>query len=251
MELEWFGGAPERLLRARRGDVDALPWGTLHDIPPDVARAVRTTFTEGAWNEHRTALAFAELARALLMARAPVDLVAMAADFVVDEMSHVELNARVVMELGGAMPVALRDTPLETEAHDPKARALEIAVRVSCVGEALSGPLLDAAARHATQPLFRAVLERLAREERAHGAIGWLVLEWAGEDVDREGLARIAREEIDAHFADFAAVEDARVDDALRAVGFVPPRAFLEEARNALRKRIVFPLRRFGILATT
>ena len=247
MELEWFGGAPEKRLRARRGDVDALPWSTLAALPPEVARAARTTFTEGAWNEYRAAMAFAELSRSLLLARAPVDLSAMAADFVVDETSHVELNARIAMACGGAAPIAFDDAPLETEATEPRARAVEIAVRVSCVGEALSGPLLEAAARHATHPLFRVVLERIAREERAHGSIGWLVLEWAGDAIDRERLAVIAREEIRAHFADFGVLR-VDVDDGLRAVGFVPPHAFMEEARRALERRIVLPLRRFGIV---
>src|SRR5262245_61753707 len=88
-ELEWFGGLPTTRFRRRRGKIDILPWGTLDPsiVPSAIVEAARRSYTEGAWNEYRTAAAFAELSLSLLRARAPIDLIALAADFVVDEMS--------------------------------------------------------------------------------------------------------------------------------------------------------------------
>lgn len=265
-DLEWYGGMPAARLRRRRGAVDALPWGTLdaRGLSAATLLAARRSYTEGALNEYRTGAAFNELSRALLRARAPVDLTAMCADFVVDEMSHVELNARMAMELGGAAPVNVdvANLALEVSAETPLQQALEIAVRVSCVGETLSAPLLAAAARSATHPLTRAVLRRLASEEGAHGAIGWMILEWAQErldDAECARLARIAEQEIEAAFADWTALETeaARLSDEaadvsageedLALVGFAKPAVFLTQARRALRARVVAPLSSFGI----
>jgi hypothetical protein len=229
-------------------------------LPPALLDAARRSYTEGAWNEYRTAAAFAELSRALLQARAPVDLVALAADFVVDEMGHVELNARMAMELGGAAPLFVSFDELigELVAASPLERAAEIAVRVSCVGEALSAPLLATAARSATHPLTRAVLRRLAAEEGAHGAIGWMVLEWAGDRLDaaaRRRLARAAEAEIEALFAEWAGLAaspsaaslTAEQKDLWSLVGFAPPATFLDQARRALRQRVAAPLARAGL----
>jgi hypothetical protein len=257
-ELEWYGGMPAARLRRRRGDLRELPWGTLDSraLPPHVVLAARASFTEGAWNEYRAAAAFAELARALLRARAPVDLTALCADFVVDEMSHVELNARMAMELGSAAPmhVDFANVAPECEAESALDRAVEIAVRVSCVGEALSAPLLMASARSATHPLTRAVLHRLAVEEGPHGAIGWMILEWAEDRLDgpaRARLARVAEHEIAAAFAPWMSLEttenSAADQESLATVGFATPAAFLGEARRALRSRVAKPLSRFGI----
>ena len=75
----------------------------------------------------------------------------------------------------------------------------ELAIKVSCVGEALSLPALTASHRGATQPLARAVLERLRHDEGPHAAIGPWFLEWAEPrltQADREHLGRVASEAV-------------------------------------------------------
>ena len=103
-ELDWFGGPVERYIRKRRPGIDkAFPWGTLKpaSFDPDIVDRARQSWTEGAFNEYCTGASFAVLLAAMLQAKAPIDLVAMAGDFIGDEMLHVELNSRVAMELGG------------------------------------------------------------------------------------------------------------------------------------------------------
>ena len=82
-----LGGAVERRYRTARPEVEALPWGTLdvslfHD---ETRRAGGRAWTISAFQEHRTAAACAETVSALVPARAPLDLVAMATRFPLDE----------------------------------------------------------------------------------------------------------------------------------------------------------------------
>src|SRR5262245_58679870 len=105
-ELSLLGGSVERRYRRLRPEV-RLPWGTLDTSSYDRAtlETAQRTWTLAAFQEQHSAAACAETLRALIAARAPLDLVAMASSFVLDEVVHVELCARVAMELGGAAPL--------------------------------------------------------------------------------------------------------------------------------------------------
>src|SRR5262249_7970759 len=159
----------------------------------------RLAWTEGAVSEYASAAAFAALLSDLLAARAPVDLVGMAGEFVADEMLHTELNARMATELGGGAPYLVDWSALAPPVTDGATmfeRAIERAVRLCRVGETLSAPLLAATARAAAHPLTRAVLSRIAREEPPHARLGWLVLEWAGT-LDGELARRLVAAAVD------------------------------------------------------
>src|SRR5262245_46051809 len=99
-ELTLVGGPWGRRLAPRRQWIDALPWDGA--LPPDAA-AARAVWTQTAFSEYASAAAFAEIASALLAAGAPIDLVAAAGDFVVDEIVHTEAAARIAGALGGAL----------------------------------------------------------------------------------------------------------------------------------------------------
>ena len=142
----------------------------------------RRAWTGAAFQEHRTGVACCATLRALIEARAPLDLIALASRFPLDEMVHVELCARMAMELGGGTEI-LHD-PLDviadaTPDRSPLMRAAELVVRFFCVGEALSIPLLRGTWHAARHPLPRAVLGRIVRDEAAHGTFGFTFLDWA------------------------------------------------------------------------
>lgn len=255
-ELDWLGGAAEALLRRRRPGIDDLPWGTLDAAayPAPLVGRARASWTEGAYNEYCSGAAFADLAAALLAARAPIDLVAMAGDFVVDEMLHVELNSRMAMELGGGA-LSLVDyqdlVPRPSPSLGPLERASELVVRLSCVGESFTLPILVGCMRAAAHPLTRAVLARLARDEVAHARFGWIYLNWVGDRLSRAERARLAAVAAEG-LADYAA-ELAPVEE--RAEGGVTPEGFLvrhihelgwmeaseyaDLARRAVRDRVI------------
>ncbi|HZR08314.1 MAG TPA: ferritin-like domain-containing protein, partial [Myxococcales bacterium] len=177
-ELCLLGGSIERRYRRMRPEVDGLPWGTLDPTAysRELVLLARRSWTEAAFQEHRTGAACAAALQALIAARAPLDLIAVGSRFPLDELVHVELCARLATELGGGAPLL----------HDPRSlippprpgqgalmTAAELMVRFFCVGEAVSVPLLRGTWRAATHPLVRAVLGRIVKDEAAHGELGF------------------------------------------------------------------------------
>jgi hypothetical protein len=251
-ELLWRGGATERRLRARRPGIEELPWGTLardgHD--PMLVGEARAIWSNGVFTEYASAAAFSALTTALLECGAPVDLVAATADIVVDEMFHVELSSRLVMELGGAAPIAFdlaQIAPAPSTAR-PLMKAAELAVVTSCVSESLSVPAIARSRVLATEPLCRAVLERLLADEGPHARLGFWFLDWASEQLtgsERGVLARLAADTIEVYAPLWqdAACASCPAPVALGAHDDIGK----QDLRAAVERTIARPLARYGI----
>lgn len=203
LEVSMLGGWTERRMRRRRAGIDDLPWNTIDPeafAADDVALA-RGMWTNGIFTEYASATAFSQLATALLECGAPVDLTAACADIVVDEMTHVEMVTRVVIELGGAVPYEM-DLDRITQLPDPDAtplmRAAELALTTSCVGEALSVPALRQSCSTSNIPLLHAVLDRLVRDEGPHAQLGMQFLAWSSDRMTRGDRARLAEIALEA-----------------------------------------------------
>lgn len=263
-ELEWLGGTSAAHFRRVRPGIGDLPWGTLdpHAFPEPLVERARASWTTGAYQEYCTAAAFARVTEALLQARAPVDLVGMAGGFVADEMSHVELNARVAGELGGGAPMEVDFTRLAPEPDPdltPLQRANELIVRICCVGETFSLPVLSGTMAVASHPLIQAVLKRIVREEAPHGRLGWLYLDWVHERLDPDEKARLAGVALDAlsAFAPYwKGVRTSASGDRtaagwsladVHALGWMERGDYARAARRAARDRVLRPLARYGI----
>ena len=195
-ELEILGGGVERRYRKLRPDVEAMPWGTI-DPAAYTERAVlaaRGSWTLSAFQEYRSAVLCARVAHGLVQASAPLDLGALAAQFVVEELAHAELAGRVAMELGGAVRMVF-DRELFDPPTDPSRpwllRALETVVQVFCVGESVSLPVTRFMRDLPSVPLVRAILQRVARDEAPHGSFGWIVLDWALPRLDEAARATL------------------------------------------------------------
>lgn len=252
-ELEIFGEGIERRYRKMRPEVEAMPWGTLRvsEYPENVILAARQSWTSAAFQEHRTGVACAATLRALLEARAPLDLVAMATRFPLDELVHVELCARMAMELGGGTEIIHEPQRLTLDPSpdlSPLLRAAELVVRNFCVGEALSIPLLRGTWRSARHPLAKAVLGRIVRDEAAHGTFGWTFLDWALPSLgpaDFEHLGRTA----DAAIAIVRASWDElrrrpRMEESEHhTLGWMQTEAYLALATRSLEEKVCAPLR--------
>jgi hypothetical protein len=256
-ELELFGAGWERRYRKLRPEVEAMPWGTLdpREHPEEVVLAARKSWTAAAFQEHRTGAACAETLRCLIEARAPLDLIAVASRFPLDEMVHVELCARMAMELGGGTEILHDPSNMIVHADPslpPLLRALELVVFNFCVGEALSIPLLHGTWQASVHPLPRAILGRIVKDEAAHGVFGFTVLDWAAEqigDTERAHLARTADAGIRAiHglWADIAKRPRAK-DSTVHALGWMQTEAYLALARRSMRKKVIEPLLARGI----
>jgi len=253
-ELELLGGAFERRYRKARPDIEAMPWETLDAsaYPEEELAAARRNWTLGAFQEFRTAAACASTLRALIEARAPIDLIAAFTRFPLDELAHVELCSRMAMALGGAQPVWMDSSAICADinpALSPLHRACELIARNFCVGEALSIPLLHATWLRATHPLARAVLGRIVRDEAAHGIFGWTFLDWALPLLDDDG------KELIRATADAAIVEVERMwaslppDDSngqpaprqANTLGWMRTGDYLIAAQKAMRARVLRP----------
>ena len=256
-ELFMLGGATERRYRRMRPEVERLPWGTLDPsrYAPELVVAARQSWTLAAYQEHRTGAACAESVQALITARAPVDLIAVATRFPLDEMAHVELCARLAFELGGGTHVEHEPAHLipSPDADLPALlRAADCVVRYFCVGEALSIPLLHGTWRAAKHPLVRGVLGRIVRDEAAHGMFGWTFLDWAEDELDasdRAHLAKVAGATIDALVSSWDTIRgrpEASVED-VNALGWMDTDAYMSLARRSLRDKVLAPLRARGI----
>lgn len=195
--LTTIGGPWGRRLAPRRAWIDDLPW---REPLPDDATGARVVWTRTAFSEYASAAAFAEIAAALLAAAAPIDLIAAAGDFIVDELVHTEAAARLAGALGGAVALEVDLTRLvrpasAVAARDPVLRAAELVVRTSCVGEALTIPILKLAREVAGSPLIAAALAAIVADEASHAQLGWWFLDWAApllDDRARQHLGEIA-----------------------------------------------------------
>ena len=256
-ELELLGGGWERRYRKLRPEVEAMPWGTLdtRGLPEDLLVAARRSWTGAAFQEHRTGAACAETLRCLIEARAPLDLIAVAARFPLDEMVHVELAARMAMELGGGTEI-LHDPSnmiLHADAsRPPLMRAAELVVTNFCVGEALSIPMLRGTWQATEHPLPKAILGTIVKDEAAHGVFGWAFLDWANEqltDEDRAHLADVADRAIEGvHMLwDDIKRRPKAPKSAVHALGWMETDAYLALASRSLRKVVLDPLLARGI----
>jgi hypothetical protein len=260
-ELELFGEGVERRYRKMRPEVEAMPWSTLDlaTVPAEIALAGRAMWTGAAFQEHRTAVACAAALRALTEARAPIDLIALASRFPLDELVHVELCARMAMAFGGGTEIQHDADHLVADADPslpPLLRAAEVVVRFFCVGEAISIPLLRGTWHAAQHPLPKAVLGRIVRDEAAHGTFGFAFLDWALPRLDAASVAHLG------HQADRAilAVYDlwsklgkkSVTDEAVGLIGlaWMHTDAYRAVAAKSLEEKVRAPLVRRGLPVT-
>jgi hypothetical protein len=253
-ELEMLGGPTERRYRKQRPEVEALPWGTLEPerhSEIDLADA-RGHWTVAAFQEQRTAAACAETVRALLACRAPIDLVGVASRFPLDEVVHVEMCARVAEELGGGAPILFdpcRLAPAPDRDDPPLLQSAEMIVAAYCVGEAFSVPILRGTWHATRQPLLKAILGIIVRDEAAHGAFGWTFLDWAGDELrpHADRLALVARLAIEEFTAQHKQIAEMAEGDAGAELGWMEPTPYLQLSRRVMVEHVVRPLQRRGI----
>lgn len=257
-ELELLGGPAERRYRRARPEVEELPWGTLdpRDYDPAAVVEARKAWTSAAFQEHRTAAACSATLRALVEARAPLDLIAGFARFPLDEVVHVELCARLAMELGGGTELRHAPSAMCADADaslPPLHRACQLVVRNFCVGESLSIPLLHGIWVRTTHPLPRAVMGRIVRDEAAHGVAGWTFLDWVLPLLSGDGMALVAQT------ASAAIAEIHRLWLELRqrpaaprshdhALGWMGTEEYLDLAGRSMQRRVLAPFADRGIV---
>ena len=113
----------------------------------------------------------------------------------VDELVHVEVSARIAGTLGGGVPLEVDLSKLVRPAlaEDPGLRAAELIVRTSCVGEAMTVPLLRLSRELSDSVLISSALKRIMADEVSHALLGGWFLDWADSWLDDEARAHLGR----------------------------------------------------------
>jgi hypothetical protein len=245
--LEAMGGLWAKRLDKRRTGLEEIDWTDIaREATPELVVAAREVWTRSAFSEYASGAAFAQIATHLLAARAPIDLIAAAGDFVGDEMFHAELASRVAMALGGALPL---DVNFEKLVRPPEGdgalfRAAELIVRSSCVGESLTVPILKQSRRAAGSRTIEAVISRILRDEAQHAELGWWFLDWAElTDAERARLGVVAGSTIRSFSVLFES-ECARNE----GLGTLPCARFDGTFLDAVAHDVIEPLAERGIV---
>jgi hypothetical protein len=255
------GGAWGRPLRVRGRQLhpelrDGADWTEGERPDPsglDLAsrRALEALWLHDAQKEHASVPAFARISWLLAAVGAPAALVEWAHRAALEEIAHTRLCFALAAGYAGRshtvepMPelllgaLASSDPPLVTLAME--------SLSDGCQLEDFNADVAAACARVCEEPVTRAVLERIAREERSHAEFSWALLTWllerdrgAVETAVRRALASLATyarpTAVSADKADLVARADAAL---LRRHGRLPDErwAALWDARLAATAR--------------
>lgn len=246
-EISAIGGPWGRRLARHRRWLDAITWPAPCELDDDTLAALRVLWTRTAFSEYASAAAFAEISTAMLAAGAPIDLVAAAGDFVVDEIVHAEASARVAGWLGGGVDlrVDLERLVRPAQSDDSLLRAATLIVRTSCVGEALTVPILKLARRLAGNATVAEVLGRIVADESSHAQLGWWFLDWAAPRLTDDARTMLGREAGGALRA-FAPALGCN-GNAVEGLGAVACRDYDPAFASAARRFVAEPLAERGI----
>jgi hypothetical protein len=233
--------------------------------PPDLAPygAEQIRFAVGAWpmraaEELRSAGIFRSLAWASRTVGIPHPWPARFAAAVRDEVRHARLCVHVGARLGApppvydARPVRARLARLP----DPLMRTVSLLLVEVAIGETISMYMFRAGRRSAVEPLTRAALGEILRDEVRHQKLGWMGLASLWPTLSEALRAQVQREA--AH--GLAACEQQTARPAMlwlkrrepfhpeyAALGVLHPEARVEAFYGAIERLVVPRLTRIGL----
>jgi hypothetical protein len=172
----------------------------------------------------------------LIQAGAPPDLIDAGLAIVADELAHSRLSHDVYVAAGGTQPPALDRDQLGLQRGDATLEhdILRIAVRVFCLGETVAVPLFSHLRAPCTEPIARAALDRILRDEVRHRDFGWDLLDWLDmtlPDVPARVTAALPAmlRELEGSYGTANATianDDGEITEVERAWGLAPPREY-------------------------
>jgi hypothetical protein len=218
-------------------------------VPEAVTPRVREEWGARIAAEYTSAAIAQHLVLWLIQAGAPPDLIDAGLAIVADELAHSRLSHEVYTAAGGAAPPALdRDALGLARTEDVLERdILRVAVRVFCLGETVAVPLFRHLRERCTEPVARAALDRILRDEVRHRDFGWDLLDWLitlADDVPERATAALPAmlAELEASYgtANLAvATDDGAMSDEDRAWGLAPPREYADILARAVERDLV------------
>ena len=241
--LKLGGGSPGRPLRVRGNRVHpsltpGSDWasGARPDpagLDEDTRRALEALWLRDAQLEHASVPAFSRLSWLLASAGAPAELIEWSHRAAIEEISHARACFALAAGYGGRAftvePMPELSAGLDG-AGDPRVTLAVESLADGCQLEDFNADLAAACAASCEEPVTRAVLDKIAREERSHAELAWAVLTWTisrHRDVVLAPLATatralVAQRRPTAVATDHQALVARASERALRAYGRLP-----------------------------
>jgi hypothetical protein len=203
------GGAWGRPLRVRGRQVhpelrEGSDWtqGERPDpsgLDPATRRALEALWLHDAQKEHASVPAFARISWMLAAVGAPADLTEWAHRAALEEIAHTRLCFALAAGYGGRshsvepMPDLLLGGGA-AGGDGPPLEALAVeSLSDGCQLEDFNADVAEACERACEEPVTRAVLAQIAREERSHADFSWALLAWLLERHEATVAPAIAR----------------------------------------------------------
>jgi hypothetical protein len=212
----------------------AAAQGRVSDVPV----AVREEWRARIAAEYTSAAITQHLVLWLIQAGAPPDLIDEGLAIVADELAHSRLSHEVYVAAGGDRPPALDRDQLGLRREHPRLEEdiLRVAVRVFCLGETVAVPLFRHLREPCTQPVAKAALDRILRDEVRHRDFGWDLLDWLVQTDD--DVPALVTRALPAMLADLersygvanaaVAADHGMISNEERAWGLAPPREYAD-----------------------
>ena len=218
------------------------PAGLASRPPSSAANEVGRFFARVSHNEAASVDAFRVLRDELRAHSAPRTLVRASIRSARDEVRHARMTAALAKRYGAAAErPTVAPRPIRPLADIAAENAAE-----GCVRETYGALVATWQARAAADPVVRAVMRRIARDEARHAALGWKVARWAEARLDHTSRARVAEARAEAWRAITDAAAQAVPESLVRHAGL--PRsahalAMLDELARSLSARLPDSLR--------
>lgn len=190
--------------------------------------------------EYTSAAVTQNLVLWLIQAGAPPDLIDAGLVIVNDELVHSRMSHEVYVAAGGTAPPALdRDQlGLARTTDHLELDILRTAVRVFCLGETVAVPLFSHLRESCSEPVAKAALDRILRDEVRHRDFGWDLLDWLLTTPLADDIPRLLAASLPAMMSELrrsyglgntvVADDDGVILDDDRAWGLAPPRDYAD-----------------------
>ena len=165
---------------ATRGWVADEPGPRLDDLSTAQREALSEFWADAGQSEHSSVAGFHRFTLDLLAHGAPASLVARAQQAAVEELEHARSCFALASAYAGR---SLGPGPMPLGRSAPVAATLEElalwTAREGCIGETLAAWLAEEICTHATDPVVRRVMAKIAEEETRHAELAWATIRWA------------------------------------------------------------------------
>ena len=197
--------------------------------------------------EYTSAAITQQLVLWLIQAGAPPDLIDAGLVIVGDELVHSRMSHGVYEAAGGSEPPALdRDALGLSRRGSLEHDILHAAVRVFCLGETVAVPLFSHLREPCTEPVARAALDRILRDEVRHRDFGWDLLDWLLTTPLAEQIPGLLAQHMPAMMQELdisygrgnpsVADDDGAMTETDRAWGLAPPRDYAAILAQTIEK---------------